>query len=104
MNYYAIICEDTPDSMEKRRAVRPAHLQRLNLLEKEGRLLTAGPLFHSDADGPFANAIHGTLIVAQFDDVDEAKAWAAADPYVTAEIFGRINVFPYKVVYPNEEH
>lgn len=101
MNYYAIICEDTPDSMEKRRVVRPAHLQRLALLEKEARLLTAGPLFHSDAEN--SAPVHGTLIVAQFKDLEEAKAWAAADPYATAEIFGRINVFPYKVVYPNEK-
>lgn len=101
MNYYAIICEDTPNSMEKRRAVRPAHLKRLDELQKQGRLITAGPLLNSDSEN-LLSGIHGSLMVAKFDSLEDAKAWAAADPFVTAEVYGRINVFPYKVVYPNE--
>lgn len=101
--YYAILCEDTPDSLEKRRAVRPAHVMRLEELDKKGRLLTAGPLLKSDSENLYAAGIQGSLIIAEFGNLEEAKAWAAADPYVTADIYARVNVFPYKVVFPNEQ-
>ncbi len=100
--YYTILCEDTPGSLEKRRAVRPAHLQRLDELDKKGRLLTAGALLKSDSENLFEAGVHGSVIIAKFSDLEEAKAWAAADPFVTADIYARVTVFPYKVAFPNE--
>ena len=100
--YYAILCEDTPNSLEKRKAVRPAHLKRLETLDKEGRLLSAGALLKQEAADLYQAGIHGSLIVADFSNLAEAKAWISADPFVTAEVYGKITVFPYRVSFPNE--
>jgi uncharacterized protein YciI len=100
--YYAIYCQDHEDSMEKRRSTRAAHLQRLTLLEDENRLLIAGPLLKKDFDENMSFGASGSMIVAEFENLEAAKAWAAADPYVTAEVFERITVAPFKKVYPHE--
>jgi uncharacterized protein YciI len=100
--YFAIICEDTPNSLEKRRAVRPAHLQRLETLNQAGRLLTAGALLKSESENLFEAGVQGSVIIAQFGNLEEAKSWAAADPFVTADIYARVTVFPYKVAFPHE--
>lgn len=96
--HYVFYCEDTPNSSEKRRSVRPAHIQRLQSLKDEGRLLVAGPLLTKDDDSPAAGGVRGSLIIAEFDNIEEAKAWMAADPYVTAEVYANITVLPYKVM------
>lgn len=97
--YYAIYCEDNPtDNIVKRKSIRPAHLSRLTTLEEENRLLTAGPLFLQDGDNPNQSGIYGSLIIAKFDSLADAKAWAAADPYVTAGIYNNINIHPYKKI------
>jgi len=98
--YYAIYCEDTENSLEKRRSVRPAHLQRLSDLEAQNRLLIAGPLMGGDGDNPAEVGFKGSLIIAEFSDIEEAKSWAAADPYVTAEVYARVTVQPFKKVMP----
>ena len=74
---YAIYCEDTEDSLEKRRSVRPAHLSRLEQLELEGRLIVAGPLMRNDDENAIIGDVKGTLIIAEFDNLEAAKAWAA---------------------------
>lgn len=99
MQYYSICAYDTPDSLEKRRAVRPAHLERLHQLEKENRLLIAGPFFHQDTQNPAEGGVKGSLIVAKFEDLVTAKAWAAADPYVTAGVYKTIDVHAYQPVF-----
>ena len=98
--YYVIYCEDTPDSLERRRSVRAAHLERLGILKEEGRLLIAGPLMGGDSDDMLAVGVIGSLIVAEFENIDDAKAWAAADPYVTANVYARVTVKPFKKVLP----
>src|SRR3990167_6701860 len=100
MMHYAFICEDAPDTLEKRKSIRPAHLERLKLLTAENRLLAAGPLMNQDGDNPFIAGIHGSLIIAKFNSLDEAREWIAADPYVTAEVYKRITVKPFKIVIP----
>lgn len=100
MMYYAFICEDADDVLEKRKSIRPAHLARLKLLAAENRLLCAGPLMNQDGDNPFLAGIHGSLIIAQFHSLDEARGWIAADPYVTAQVYQRITVKPYKIALP----
>lgn len=96
--YYAIYCEDQADTIEKRRHVRPEHLKRVEQLKAEDRLLLAGPLFNGDSEDPLPDGFHGSLIIAKFDNLEAAKTWANADPYVAANIYGRIHVIPFKPV------
>ncbi len=100
--YYAFICEDTENSLEKRRSVRPAHLSRLKALEAAGRLLIAGPTMQHDDENPITGHVNGSLIIAQFDSLSDAKEWIAADPFVTADIYSRITVKPFKLSLPEE--
>ncbi len=100
--YYAFICEDTENSLEKRRSVRRAHLERLKTLEKEGRLLVAGPCMQQDDENPITGGVNGSIIIAKFGCLAEAKEWIAADPFVTAEVYGRITVKPFKVSLPEQ--
>ncbi len=97
---YAIIGRDTPDSLPKRRAARPAHLERLKALLAEGRLVIAGPLPSIDAADPGPAGFTGSLIVAEFASLAAARAWADADPYVTDGVFASVEVQPYVKVLP----
>ena len=98
--YYAIIGHDTENSLEKRLATRPAHLARLQQLQQEGRLLLAGPFPAIDAVDPGPAGFTGSLIVAEFSDIDSARAWADADPYVSAGVYARVTVQPFRKVLP----
>jgi hypothetical protein len=97
---YAIVGEDVPDSLEKRLAVRPAHLDRLRALQAEGRLLLAGPFPAIDSPDPGPNGFTGSLVVAEFDSLEAAEAWARGDPYATDGVFARVVVKPFKKVLP----
>lgn len=97
---YAIISEDAPDSLEKRRAARPAHLERLMQLRERGRLLLAGPHPAIDGDDPGPAGFTGSLVVAEFDTLAQAQAWAQADPYMAAGVYARVTVKPFKQVLP----
>jgi len=98
--WYAIVCQDSPDSLEKRMATRPAHLARLQALQQEGRLLLAGPFPAVDALDPGAAGFTGSLIVAGFASLQEAQEWAAADPYAAAGVFRQISVRPFRKTLP----
>jgi uncharacterized protein YciI len=98
--YYAIVGEDVPASLEQRMAARPAHLQRLHALRDQGRLLLAGPFPAIDSPDPGPAGFTGSLIVAEFDSLDDARAWADADPYVSAGVYARVEVKPFKPVLP----
>lgn len=97
---YAILGRDAPDSLPRRRAARPAHLERLQALAAEGRLLVAGPLPAIDAPDPGPAGFAGSLIVAEFASLAAARAWADADPYVTQGVFAGVEVHPYLKVLP----
>lgn len=98
--FYAITGEDVPDSLDKRLAARPAHLARLNELKDAGRLLLAGPFPVIDSPDPGPAGFSGSLIVAAFDSLQAAQAWADADPYVAAGVYARVSVKPFKKVLP----
>lgn len=98
--WYAILARDTPDSLERRLTARPAHLERLNALRDEGRLLLAGPLPAIDAQDPGPAGFAGSLIVAGFDSLDDARAWADADPYVAAGVYRDVEIHPFRKVLP----
>ncbi|RLA18251.1 MAG: YciI family protein [Gammaproteobacteria bacterium] len=97
---YAIISEDVADSLEKRMSVRPAHLQRLQDLQDEARLVIAGPHPAIDSNSPGDAGFTGSLIVAEFASLENAKKWADADPYITAGVYAHITVKPFKQVFP----
>ncbi|WP_331346957.1 YciI family protein [Cellvibrio sp. UBA7661] len=97
---YAIISEDTPNSLEKRKVARPAHLARLQQLNDEGKLVLAGPYPNIDNNDPGDAGFSGSLVVAEFDSLKQAQAWADKDPYVTAGIYAKVTVKPFKKVLP----
>ncbi|HEX6829909.1 MAG TPA: YciI family protein [Burkholderiales bacterium] len=97
---YAIVGEDVPGSLEKRLAVRPAHLERIKALQQEGRLVLAGPFPAIDSPDPGPAGFSGSLIVAEFESLEAARAWAQADPYATGGIFARVSVKPFRKVLP----
>ena len=94
-SYFAIISEDVPNSLPLRQKARPMHLERLNTLDAENRLLLAGPHPLPEQEG-----FSGSLVVAAFDDLETAQVWADADPYVTAGVYAKVNVKPFKKVLP----
>jgi len=98
--FYAIVGQDIPDSLNQRLAARPAHLERLHALQQAGRLLLAGPFPALDSNDPGAAGFTGSLIVAEFDALDTAQAWADADPYVAAGVYASVSVKPFKKVLP----
>ncbi len=97
---YAITCEDVENSLEKRKGARAAHLERLEALKQEGRLVLAGPHPAVDADDPGEAGYSGSLIVAEFDSLEDANAWADADPYNPAGVYAKVAVKPFKRVLP----
>ncbi len=97
---YAIICEDLPNSLEKRMSVRPAHLQRLQDLQNQGRLFVAGPHPSIDSNDPGDAGFSGSLIIAEFTSLEAARRWADDDPYKEAGVYTRVSVKPFKKVFP----
>ncbi|MCW8905877.1 MAG: YciI family protein [Sedimenticola sp.] len=97
---YAIMGTDREDSLEARLQARPEHLQRIQQLQDEGRLLLAGPHPAIDSEDPGPAGFSGSLIVAEFSSLEEAKAWADADPYTITGVFSRISVKPFRKVLP----
>jgi len=97
---YAIIATDVPNSLEKRLAARPEHLERLQQLDREGRLVLAGPHPAVDNNDPGEAGFSGSLIVARFESLDEAQAWAGADPFVAAGVYKDVLVKPFKQTLP----
>ena len=98
--YYAIISEDVEDSLPLRGQARPAHIERLNTLKDEGRLLVAGPHPALDTPDPGEAGFTGSLVIAEFDSLEAAQAWADDDPYVAAGDYQNVVVKPFKAVLP----
>ena len=98
--FYAIISEDVPNSLPLRQKSRAAHLARLEALKAEGRLLIAGPHPAIDSSDPGEAGFTGSLVVAEFDSLEAAQAWAAADPYQDAGVYARVTVKPFRKVLP----
>ena len=98
--WYLILGADVDDSLAARKAARPAHLARLEALRDQGRLLVAGPLPAIDAEDPGDAGFTGSAIIAAFDSLEDAKAWAALDPYVEAGVYDSMIIKPFKPVLP----
>jgi len=97
---YAFISQDVENSLEKRLSVREEHIARLNALKDEGRLIIAGPHPAVDSPDPGDAGFTGSLIVAEFESLNAAQAWADADPYIDAGVYEKVTVKPFKLVLP----
>ncbi|QKT04756.1 YciI family protein [Ectothiorhodospiraceae bacterium 2226] len=97
---YAIFCHDVEESLPARQQARPAHLERLQALKAEGRLVLAGPMPAIDSPDPGPAGFIGSLIVAEFESLDAAYAWASADPYIDAGVYASVDIKPFKYVLP----
>jgi uncharacterized protein YciI len=98
--WYAIEGFDGPDVLERRLAARPRHMARLTALRDEARLLVAGPCPAIDADDPGPAGFTGSIVIAEFASLQDARAWADADPYVEAGVYARVEVRPFRRVLP----
>ena len=98
--WYAIIGQDIENSLEKRMSVRADHIKRLQDLQDEGRMLLAGPNPMIDSEDPGPAGFSGSIIVAEFDSLEAAQAWADADPYLAAGVYEKVTVKPFKKVFP----
>lgn len=97
---YAIIASDAANSLDARLAARPAHLDRLNALKEAGRLILAGPHPAIDSNDPGPAGFTGSLVVAEFDSLEAARAWADADPYCAAGVYAEVLVKPFRQTLP----
>jgi len=97
---YAIISQDKPGSLDARLQARPDHLARLETLRDDGKLVLAGPHPAIDSNDPGAAGFSGSLVVAEFDSLETAQAWADADPYIAAGVYEEVTVKPFKKVLP----
>lgn len=98
--FYAIVTEDAPNSLEKRLANRPAHLERIAELNNAGRLLLAGPFPAIDSNDPGPAGFTGSLIVAEFETLEAATNWANTDPFVDAGVYANVSVKPFRKTLP----
>ena len=98
---YTIVGQDMPDSLSKRLVSRADHLARLQVLQDEGRLLLAGPFPAIDCNDPGPAGFTGSLIVAEFDTLSSAQAWAEGDPYLATGVYASVSVKPFKKVLPS---
>lgn len=97
---YTIVSDDVDDSLEKRKSARPEHLTRIQKLKDKGKLVIAGPHPAIDNEDPGPAGFTGSLIIAEFDSLDNARAWAEADPFVAAGVYKNVTVKPFKKVLP----
>ena len=97
---YAIIAEDKPGTLQNRLNARPDHLARLQTLQNEGRLIIAGPHPAIDANDPGDAGFSGSLVVAEFNSLEDAQSWADNDPYISAGVYEKVTVTPFKKVFP----
>jgi len=102
MMLYAIIAQDVENSLESRMKARPEHLLRLETLQNEGRLVLAGPHPAIDSNDPGEAGFTGSLVVAEFDSLSSAQAWANEDPYIKAGVYQNVTVKPFKQVFPRQ--
>ena len=97
---YAILSVDVANSLDKRKLARPAHLQRLQDLQDQGRLIIAGPHPAIDSNDPGDAGFTGSLVIAEFSSLQDANDWADVDPYIEAGVYASVSVKPFKQVFP----
>ncbi len=97
---YAIMSQDVADSSVLRATARPKHIERLQIMRDQGRLILAGPHPAIDTNDPGDAGFTGSLVVAEFDSLKEARQWANEDPYLEAGVYDKVIVKPFKLILP----
>ena len=97
---YSIVATDVANSLALRLSARPKHIERLNTLKDKGKLILAGPNPMIDSNDPGDAGFSGSIIIAEFNSLDDAQAWADSDPYIEAGVYSHVDVKPYKRVLP----
>ncbi|MDH3512398.1 MAG: YciI family protein [Gammaproteobacteria bacterium] len=97
---YAILSQDVANSGPLRAKARPAHLARLEKLRDEGRLIIAGPCPAIDSPDPGAAGFTGSIVIAEFDSLEDAQHWAGEDPFTKSGVYETVTVKPFKLVLP----
>ena len=82
-------------AVAERSQVAPLHAQ-----DNRRRLLIAGPHPAIDAEDPGAAGYTGSLVVVDFPSLEAATAWANEDPYISAGVYARVTVKPFRRVLP----
>lgn len=97
---YSIVAQDHSDSLQSRIKARPDHIERLNKLKSMGRLIVAGPNPTIDSTDPGTQGFTGSVIIAEFDSLEDAKQWADNDPYIKTGVYASVTVKPFNKVLP----
>jgi uncharacterized protein YciI len=97
---YAIFARDVPNSAALRPRVRPRHLEYIQPLVDQGRVMFGGPHPAIDSPDPGPAGFTGSLIIAEFGSLEEAKTWVARDPYVVEGVFAEVEIKPVLQVRP----
>jgi uncharacterized protein YciI len=97
---YAIIAEDVPGSLDQRAAVRSEHYARMTAMQNAGRLIISGPCPAIDSPEPGAAGFSGSIIIAEFESLEDARSWIAEDPYVRTGVFAKVTVKPFRRGFP----
>ncbi|MDH4129687.1 MAG: YciI family protein [Spirochaetota bacterium] len=88
---FVIICKDAKNSSETRPIYRKEHLARLEKLDKEGKLILAGPF----------TDMSGSLIIIDAENIESAQKFAENDPFYLNGVYTSFDIKPFKQVYPN---
>ena len=103
MPYFSILCFDHDESLELRRQLQHSYQSIIEKLQSEGRLLYAGDMLKASEHGKLSEGYHGSIAVADFANIESAKAWIVQHPYTTADVFANIEICAYQPVLSNEE-
>ncbi|MFT7389425.1 MAG: hypothetical protein ACI8VC_002692 [Candidatus Endobugula sp.] len=98
--WYVFIGNDKPDTLALRVQTRATHLERLNALKDQGRLLVAGPCPAIDNEDPGPAGFTGSVVIAEFATLNDAQTWADDEPYLAAGVYDSIIIKPFKKVLP----
>ncbi|WP_151981188.1 YciI family protein [Acinetobacter guerrae] len=100
MPLFVVTCTDNDGTLEKRLAIRPEHLERLQKLDDEGRLIVAGAM-PKDPTNPQAG-FYGSTIIVDFESREALDAWLQEEPFLREGIYAKIEVKPFNKAFPKE--
>jgi uncharacterized protein YciI len=87
--YFSIYAKDKPDHLSVRMETRPLHVEYLK--EHVDKMLAFGPILTDDGVSPI-----GSLLIMNFDNIGQAREWAAGDPYAKAGLFESTEIHAWR--------
>ena len=98
MPLFVVSCTDHEGTVEKRLATRPQHLQRLQQLNDEGRLIVAGAM-PKDPNNPQAG-FYGSTLIVDFETREALDLWLKDEPFLKEGVYAHIDVKPFNKAFP----